>query len=50
MLTQLFIWLDVAKAISAQSNPQVVWNLFLAFIPLIFSLWLFRPSTARSGF
>ena len=48
MSSQLFNWIDTALEVLHQSNHRVIWNLLLAFIPLIFSFWLFRPSTSRS--
>lgn len=48
MLSQLFNWFDLALEVINQSNRRVIWNLFLALIPLIFSFYLFRPSVSRS--
>ena len=48
MSAQLFNWIDIALEVLNQSNHRVIWNLFLALIPLIFSFWLFRPSASRS--
>ncbi len=48
MLDHLFNWLGLALEVLNQSNRRVIWNLFLALIPLIFSFWLFRPSASRS--
>ena len=30
-------WFDLALEVLSQSNQRIIWNLFLAFIPLIFS-------------
>ncbi len=49
MSVQLFNWIDIAEDVLNQSNRRVIWNLFLALIPFIFSFWLFRPSTSRSA-
>lgn len=48
MSAQLFNWIDIALEVLNQSNHRVIWNLFLALIPLIFIFWLFRPSASRS--
>ena len=48
MLSQLFNWFDLALEVLNQSNRRVIWNLFLALIPLLFSFYLFRPSVSRS--
>jgi uncharacterized membrane protein len=49
MLTQLLDWLALALEVFNQSNHRIVWNLFLALIPLILSFWLFRPLQSPSG-
>ncbi len=49
MSAQLFNWIDLALEVLNQSNRRVIWNLFLALIPLVVSFWLFRPSASRSG-
>ncbi|MGF1542762.1 MAG: DUF1361 domain-containing protein [Pleurocapsa sp.] len=48
MLNYLFNWIALALEVLNQSNHRIIWNLSLALIPLIFSFWLFRPSTSRS--
>ena len=48
MSAQLFNWIDIALEVLNQSNRRVIWNLFLAFVPLIISFWLFRQSAHRS--
>ena len=48
MKTQLIAWLSAAWQVSRQSNRRIVWNLFLAFVPLVLSVWLFRRSRSRS--
>jgi uncharacterized membrane protein len=48
MLDSLFNWIALALEVLARSNYRIIWNLFLALIPLIFSFWLFRPSASRS--
>ncbi len=41
-------WFDLALEVLSQSNQRIIWNLFLAFIPLIFSFYLFRPAIKPS--
>ena len=48
MLTQFSDWLDLALEVFNQSNRRIIWNLFLALIPLILSFWLFRPLKSPS--
>ena len=39
---QLMNWLQLAFDLFNQSTTRIIWNLFLALIPLIFSFYLFR--------
>ncbi len=48
MLLLLSNWFDLALEVLSQSNRRIIWNLFLALIPLIFSLYLFRSAVNRS--
>lgn len=41
-------WLSSALELLSLSNHRIVWNLFLAFIPLLCSWFLFRPSVNPS--
>lgn len=47
MIGQLFNWLETSSSLFNQSTARIVWNLFLAFIPLAFSFYLFRPQAVR---
>jgi uncharacterized membrane protein len=48
-LRTLFSWLDFAwEALIKNIVHWMAWNLFLAFIPLALSFWLFRKSRSRS--
>jgi uncharacterized membrane protein len=42
MQTQISNWLDTASLAFSLSYQFMTWNLFLAFIPLVISFWLFR--------
>ncbi|WP_013323515.1 DUF1361 domain-containing protein [Gloeothece verrucosa] len=48
MLTQLQIWFNIAWQVLSYSHKLIAWNLFLAFIPLVLSFWLFRRAQKRS--
>ena len=43
-----FDWIQISLNLFNQSTIRIVWNLFLALIPLTLSFYLFRPSTSRS--
>lgn len=45
MTGELAIWLQHSLRVFELSVALMLWNLFLAFIPLILSLWLFRGQT-----
>lgn len=47
MIGQLLNWLETSSNLFNQSTARIVWNLFLAFIPLAFSFYLFRPQAVR---
>jgi uncharacterized membrane protein len=48
MLDSLFNWIALALDVLNQSNYRILWNLFLALIPLICSFCLFRLPASRS--
>lgn len=48
MPEKIFNWLITALAALNSSNERIIWNLFLAFIPLILSILLFRKFQSRS--
>ena len=48
MKEALIVWMTHALEVLSYSNRRIVWNLFLAFIPLVLSIWLFRNSRSRS--
>jgi uncharacterized membrane protein len=47
-MAQLLDWITHAWKVFNYSTPFMTWNLFLAFIPLILSIWLFRLTPRRS--
>jgi uncharacterized membrane protein len=48
MRNQLLNWLRHAWKVFGLSTRRIVWNLFLAYIPLFLSIWLFRKAKSRS--
>jgi uncharacterized membrane protein len=50
MTSQLMDWIEISLNLFSQSTERIVWNLFLAFIPLSLSFYLFRPSATRDLF
>lgn len=50
MKSELIDWLQISLNLLNQSTARIVWNLFLAFIPLTLSFYLFRPSAIRNLF
>ena len=48
MLGQLFDWIQISLNLFNQSTDRIIWNLFLALIPLTLSFYLFRPSAMRN--
>ena len=50
MLGQFIDWLQISLTLFNQSTARIIWNLFLAFIPLIFSFYLFRTQARRNLF
>ena len=48
MLGQLLDWIQISLNLFNQSTDRIVWNLFLAFIPLALSFYLFRLSAIRN--
>ena len=47
-MSQLFDWIQISLNLFNQSTARIIWNLFLAFIPLTLSFYLFRPSAIRN--
>ncbi|MEC4894118.1 MAG: DUF1361 domain-containing protein [Oscillatoria sp. PMC 1051.18] len=47
-MSKLIIWIETALKVLNQGTRRIIWNSFLAFIPLILSLWLFRLSNRRT--
>ena len=41
-------WIQISLDLLNQSSDRIVWNLFLAFIPLFLSYYLFRPLAIRN--
>ena len=50
MLGQLIDWMQISLNLFSQSTERILWNLFLAFIPLTLSFYLFRLSAIRHIF
>ena len=50
MISQLIDWIQISLNLFGQSSDRIVWNLFLAFIPLALSFYLFRVSAIRNLF
>lgn len=48
MTGQLIDWIQLSLNLFSQSNAHIIWNLFLALIPLTLSFYLFRPSAPRN--
>ena len=48
MISQFIDWIQISLNLFSQSNTRIIWNLFLALIPLTLSFYLFRPSATRS--
>jgi uncharacterized membrane protein len=48
MAAQLINWMQISGDLFNQSTPRIIWNLFLAFIPLLLSFYLFRPPAIRN--
>lgn len=48
MTAQLINWMQISGNLFNQSTSRIIWNLFLAFIPLVLSFYLFRPSAVRN--
>jgi uncharacterized membrane protein len=49
MRSFLLEWLQTAWRVFALSSDLILWNSFLALIPLLLSVWLFRRACSRSG-
>jgi uncharacterized membrane protein len=50
MPSSLVNWLETAWRVFHLSTDRILWNSFLALIPLLLSFWLFRGSRDRSWF
>lgn len=48
MIERIVVLLKVIKWILNRNTGRIIWNLFLAFIPLGLSFWLFRREKSRS--
>lgn len=48
MLAQVLDWIYLSGNLLNQSTARIVWNLFLAFIPLFLSFYLFRLAVIRN--
>lgn len=47
-MSKLITWIQAALTVLKQGTRRIIWNSFLAFIPLFLSIWLFRVSTRRT--
>lgn len=47
-MSQVINWIDISLNLFNRSSDRIVWNLFLAIIPLSLSYYLFRPSAIRN--
>lgn len=50
MISQLIDGIQISLNLFNQSSDRIIWNLFLAFIPLTLSFYLFRLSATRNLF
>ena len=48
MISQLIDWIQISLNLLNRSSDRIIWNLFLAFIPLALSFYLFRLSATRN--
>ena len=48
MISQLIDWIQISLNLLNRSSDRIIWNLFLAFIPLVLSFYLFRLSAIRN--
>ncbi|MGL5075229.1 MAG: DUF1361 domain-containing protein [Waterburya sp.] len=48
MISQLIDWIEISWDLFNQSSDRITWNLFLAFIPLTLSFYLFRLTATRN--
>ena len=48
MISKLVDWIQISLNLFNQSSDRIIWNLFLAFIPLTLSFYLFRLSASRN--
>ncbi|AFY75638.1 MAG: DUF1361 domain-containing protein [Hydrococcus sp. C42_A2020_068] len=47
-MERFFDWIAHAREVLGYSKSLIIWNLFLAYIPLVLSVWLFRIVGRRS--
>lgn len=47
-MTQLLTWINFAWHALYRNSRWMAWNLFLGFVPLALSVWLFRKARSRS--
>ena len=48
MAGQIIDWIQISLNLFSQSSARIIWNLFLALIPLSLSFYLFRPPALRN--
>ena len=48
MVDRLTDYLEISLNLFSQSTERILWNLWLALIPLLLSLYLFRPTVVRN--
>ena len=48
MMEKLIDWMQISGDLFNQSTSRIIWNLFLAFIPLALSFYLFRIAAMRN--
>ncbi|MEC4985946.1 MAG: DUF1361 domain-containing protein [Oscillatoria sp. PMC 1068.18] len=47
-MSKLITWIEIALKVLKKGTRRIIWNSFLAFIPLALSFWLFRLSNRRT--
>lgn len=47
-MTRLLTWINLAWRALNSNSRWMAWNLFLGFVPLALSVWLFRKTRSRS--
>ena len=48
IVNQIINWIDISLELFNQSSDRIIWNLFLAVIPLCLSYYLFRRRAIRN--